>query len=313
MVRSSLRALSLAVAVAALAACSNDMVSAPGPVASYTLAGVPLPSTGDPAYRELQPNTLKVCTFDGPSDVTNTAAPGGLGAANLETSTTLVGTYHCSIVFIHPGGGTVYTLSATRTGPAGTFLRRTFLGHTTGSTNLTNDGSEDGNCEGPANIGGTVQTTLAAGQGAVIWFKVCVGDAPPPPPPGDCNGLTPGFWKNYDNHYTEEEFADLLDGTSFFAISNSTAKAYLQGNNPALVRLRKFLLANELTISLALNPDLDQKGGLTGDCLLTIDGVEYQLADAITLAKAILAVNGVGFTNQAILDAGTILDKFANL
>jgi hypothetical protein len=166
-------------------------------------------------------------------------------------------------------------------------------------------------CGGPKNISPSVVVNLpSANDGAVIYFKQCdVGAPPPPPPPPTCDGLTPGFWKNYSNHFTEAQFALLLDGTSSASLTNSEAEAVLSGNNPALTRLRKFLLANELTISLtnsAFNTPV--RGSLGGSC--TLNG--GTLASAIANARTILA-NPAAFTNQQILDAGTVLDNFANL
>lgn len=193
----------------------------------------------------------------------------------------------------------------TQTGPVGFDLLRLLVNHTNDALDLNYEDV----CGGTVPIPSSVTVDLTDNlDGAVIWFKQC--DAPPPPPPpSDCVGLTPGFWKNWANHYTPSQFATLLDGTSSASLTNQQATAVLSANNPALKRLKKFLLANELTISLTGSPYPNPSGGsMAGSCILN----GKTLAEAIALAKAIIANPG-GYTNQQIIAAGTVLDNFANM
>ena len=64
---------------------------------------------------------------------------------------------------------------------------------------------------------------------------------------------TPGFWINWENHFTDEEFSRLVDGT---IASGSIADAvdYLTSlgcdDEDAIHCLRRLLLANQLTVNL---------------------------------------------------------------
>jgi hypothetical protein len=234
------------------------------------------------------------------------------GATLIETpSAVAAGT--CSVTWLINGQAGPFDVTISQVGPAGFNVRRLAVFHTDPTRNVNHE--DPLGCEGTAEIPtSTVVTIDNASQGAAVWFKQCAPlppPPPPPPPPGDCSGLTPGFWKNWANHYSGGQFALLIDGTSTPDISNAAATTVLGGNNPALTRLKKFLLANELTLSLTANPALPNPS--EGSLTLTCSIAGSSLGDALTLARAIIAANGVGYTNQQILNAGTVLDAFANM
>lgn len=133
-------------------------------------------------------------------------------------------------------------------------------------------------------------------------------------PPAVCVGLTPGYWKNWENHYTEEQFASLLPGT--IATDVADAEEILGYGGPdALAKLAKFVLANQLTMNLAAaidggddlpNPD---GAGLNGDCtILEYDGT---LGDALAAALEMLE-NPEGLKKKDINALKDVLDMFAN-
>jgi hypothetical protein len=136
---------------------------------------------------------------------------------------------------------------------------------------------------------------------------------PPPPPPPVCNGLTPGYWKNWRNHYTEAEFSQLLVGTIAGSIAEADAIfAKLGGKtNDPIVKLKWFVLANQLTLNLTgtglPNPS---NGELVLTCLDPQTGEE--LGDALATALQILA-DPSAYTRGFILEIKDILDRIANL
>lgn len=304
MMSQSVRNVMAAIAVAALSACSTERVSAPDVVPNATLVPIAAP----PDQHQPVPGAVKVCSFNNTAFTTSftTATAAGL-PSQLEAVTPALTNGECSVTWLRNGFAGSVNVTVTQTGPAGFQLSNLAVIYTAGA----GDGFAAADVCGqpPVNLSPTVNVTLPnASAGVVIYFKQCQVQTPPPPPPS-CNGLTPGFWKNYDNHFTEQQFAILLDGTSSANLTNAAAKTVLGGNNPALTRLKKFLLANELTISLTNSLyNTPMRGSLAGTCVLNGDS----LANAIALAKAIIANPGA-YTNQQILDAGTVLDNFANL
>jgi hypothetical protein len=145
---------------------------------------------------------------------------------------------------------------------------------------------------------------------------------------GMCNGLTPGFWLNWDNHYTQSQFLDLLEGT--IAEGNvSLAEYYLDptpddlGDLPGDIKgcsdfestvhcMERFLLANQLTLNLKLFPTYPQKGGsMFDECLVQGNESLGTLGDAIDLALEIHDASGSGYTKDEILDVKNILAAFA--
>ena len=131
---------------------------------------------------------------------------------------------------------------------------------------------------------------------------------------GPCDGLTPGYWSNWRNQYTEAEFSILLQGTIAEG-DIGLADFYLSSigcdNEDAVHCMRRFLMANQLTLNLTLHPGLPNPGdaGLVGLC--SIDGIGT-LQEAIDAALAILANPG-GFTREEILAVKNALAAFAEL
>jgi hypothetical protein len=87
--------------------------------------------------------------------------------------------------------------------------------------------------------------------------------------------------------------------------------------------LEVFVLANELTINLTVynfenDPDLPNPSGgtLYGAVTIVVDGVEYELGEALEDANEYLTegtINGEPPTDEEITALKTILDLFANL
>ena len=140
----------------------------------------------------------------------------------------------------------------------------------------------------------------------------------------NCIGLTPGYWVNWDNHYTEAQFLLLLEGTiaeGDIDLANYYLTSLGCDNGDALHCMRRFLLANQLTLSLTQkapdNPDLfvPIEGGrpatLFNAC--QVPGVAGNLGEWLTEALAIHEANGEGYTRDWILWVKTVLDWFANL
>jgi hypothetical protein len=140
----------------------------------------------------------------------------------------------------------------------------------------------------------------------------------------NCIGLTPGYWGNWDNHYSEAQFLLLLQGTIGEGQTLETVNFWLSSvgcdGGDALHCMRRFLLANQLTLSLtqkaADNPDLfvptedGRPATLFRAC--QVPGYEGNLGEWIDLALAILA-DPASYTRDEILEVKTILDRFANL
>jgi hypothetical protein len=131
----------------------------------------------------------------------------------------------------------------------------------------------------------------------------------PPPPPAVCAGLTPGYWKNWAHHYTSAQFLQLLQGT----ISEgdvAQATTWLGENTPSYPRLRKFVLANQLTLNLTGTSLPNPSGGdLSATCALS-DGTGL----ASTLASALdMLANPGNYTSDQMDAISDILNAFANL
>lgn len=135
-----------------------------------------------------------------------------------------------------------------------------------------------------------------------------------------CVGLTPGYWKNWRNHYTASQFGILIQGT--IAGSIAEADAILTDDDcsglDALDCMRKFLLANQLTLNLtallAAGESLfnGDDAGLAPQCQVP----HYPGTLALWLDRA-LAYHLAGVIDESnrqdILDVKTMLDRFANL
>lgn len=157
------------------------------------------------------------------------------------------------------------------------------------------------------------------GSGAIDNIKVCF--LPPPPPPSVCDGLTPGYWKNWSNHYSESEFQQLVDAVNDndynlgadLTIAEITSILGYGGPDP-VERLRKFYYANLLTLALTdldhlPNPDT---AGLDDDCVSS-SYPGTTLAEALEDAEDILEDDGEGYSRNQINAVKNILDAIANL
>ncbi len=131
------------------------------------------------------------------------------------------------------------------------------------------------------------------------------------PGTSSCSGPGPGYWANWRNHYTEEQFAMLLIGT--IALDTTTANIYLTSvgcdGGDALACMRRSLLVAQLSINLALHPELPnaQNASLTPTC--TAPGVTGSLDFWISRAKAIL-MDPDSFTREEILEVKDALAAF---
>jgi hypothetical protein len=151
---------------------------------------------------------------------------------------------------------------------------------------------------------------VSAAVGAVLFFK---NEGTPEEPPPSCNGLTPGYWKNWRNHYTYDQFASLVVGTIANSVADADAIFASVGNNRSdpITKLKWFVLANQLTLNLMEtdypNPD-DAELSLT--CTYEMGGM--LLGDALTLALQMLA-NPTAYSHEQILAVKDVLDYIANL
>ncbi len=131
-----------------------------------------------------------------------------------------------------------------------------------------------------------------------------------------CAGLTPGFWFNWRNHYTQAQFLSLLQGTIAQG-SVATADLYLTSvgcdNGDALACMRRFQLSDQLTLNLtaSTDPNLFRPAGAGLIGLCSIPGVGT-LRQAIADGLAILG-NPSGYTRDQILGVKDRLAAFANL
>jgi hypothetical protein len=132
----------------------------------------------------------------------------------------------------------------------------------------------------------------------------------------NCVGLTPGYWSNWDNHYTPEQFAMLLQGTVAEGESLETATFWLSSvgcdGDDALHCMRRFLLANQLTLNLTHHPELPNPDDAVLWYMCEVPGVEGNLGHWLDVALGILADPG-GYDRDYILWVKTVLDRFANL
>ena len=132
----------------------------------------------------------------------------------------------------------------------------------------------------------------------------------------NCVGLTPGYWQNWQNHYTEAQFLTLLEGTIAEG-DIALAEFYLtsQGcdDGDALHCMRRFLLANQLTLNLTQHSEFPNPSGGSLFLACRVDGQEGNLGTWIAQALEIHDADGEGFTREFILLVKTVLDTFANM
>jgi protocatechuate 3,4-dioxygenase beta subunit len=132
---------------------------------------------------------------------------------------------------------------------------------------------------------------------------------------GVCAGLTPGYWKNWRNHYIEAEFEILLEGTIAGSIAEADAIFdHWDASDPSdLTILNAFILANQLTINLTQHPELPNPSGgsMFYGCLIYYDGEWASMDWAMAEALAIHADVG-SYEDWYIIYIKNILDVFAN-
>jgi hypothetical protein len=124
-----------------------------------------------------------------------------------------------------------------------------------------------------------------------------------------CSGLTPGYWKNWRNHD---------DAANIAAVDDIFDHWDARDPNDAEI-LSAMTLANQLTMRLTQNPDLDNPSGgsLYGGCLLP--GMEGEGSLGQALATALDYLDRLGDTDPdndptdaEILAVKDVLDAFAN-
>ncbi len=166
----------------------------------------------------------------------------------------------------------------------------------------------------PTTVGGASQTTEVLGS--CDEAQLVFGNA------DDCDGLTPGYWKNWRNHYTDEEFVSLLPGTiaaninEVDAIFDDYNAGDCNGCNPITI-LKAMLLANQLTLNLTQTDLFNAgfggnlfRGCIDPDAPAACDP-GTNLGDAIDTALALLDPDSRD--RNAVIDAKTCLDAYANL
>jgi len=295
------------VALAALAACAGDPVS-PSPAPSLGVAD------------GHSPQTVEVCNV-GPAGSTNiftvtSSSNGGTFSLGSPTSPLIayptleaVNASGCVVVWraIYPNSptnGAFENVTVTDVTPNSVLLRIVAYDIPGGGTNFREQWLE------PAPASKAVTVNVNYDYGARIYFK---HDDFTPPPPG-CNGLTPGYWKNWRNHYTAAQFQTLIGGTiaGSIAQADQILAAKEGGSSSAIVKLRKFVLANQLTLNLMANPGFPNPDDaeLSLGCVTITGGPD--LASALATAMQMLA-NPSAYSSLQILDVKDQLDALANL
>ena len=135
--------------------------------------------------------------------------------------------------------------------------------------------------------------------------------SPSASPGASCSGPGPGYWANWSNHYTEPQFATLLAGT--VAFDTAQANSYLTSvgcnGGDALACMRRSLLAVQLSINLALHPELPNAENASLSLSCTAAGVQGTLGEWISKALAIL-LDPTSYTREQILEVRNALAAF---
>lgn len=149
----------------------------------------------------------------------------------------------------------------------------------------------------------------------VFEFHIIASPTPPEPPPG-ADGLTPGYWKNWHNHYSGEQFSLLLQGTIATSIDSADTifRKYSAAPGKELTILKAHLLAAQLTLNLTKMPSLPNPDGaaLTENSEVEFNGVTITVKDAVQQALNILA-SPSSYTRGQILETKDLLDMINNL
>jgi hypothetical protein len=128
-----------------------------------------------------------------------------------------------------------------------------------------------------------------------------------------CIGLTPGYWSNWRNHYTQEEFEGLLaltDMAPTVLMADYILSSIGCDGDDAVHCLRRFELSNQLTLALTQTSGVFNDGvELYPACQLPDDkGVDGNLAYWLAEAKTIDTSD-----RDYVLYVKTVLDWFANM
>jgi len=111
-------------------------------------------------------------------------------------------------------------------------------------------------------------------------------------------GLTPGYWKNWRNHYTSAQFCELVQGTvadvdgctADIAAADAIFEHWDASPGDEMTIVLAFLLANQLTLNLTQttlpNPS---EGSLVPGSSIECDGTPIVLSDVIEDALACVA------------------------
>lgn len=147
-------------------------------------------------------------------------------------------------------------------------------------------------------------------------FEFHIISGPTPPEPPGIDGLTPGYWKNWDNHYSDGQFSQLLQGTIADSIYSADAifSKYSSAPGKELTILKAHLLAVQLTLNLTKMPSMPNPDGafLSEYNKIEYNGVTYTVKDVVQSALDILA-NPSSYTRGQILELKSLLDTINNL
>ena len=266
-------------------------------------------------------NELRVCGFalnGGPTPEnpgTAVIAVSGVTAAEgLISPLVTVGHATCATVWMSPltaGDNDQFNITLTQVGPAGFHLYYApyfYSNAGDGNGGVISEESGIGCSNGTDPMVCTsVTITVSRAVGATVIFKQTAGETPHE----TCGGLTPGYWKNWRNHYTAAQFNVLLQGTIAGSIAQADAIFADKGSN-ATAKLRWFVLAHQLTFNLMTTTFPNPSGGnLTATCS---EGLSSgNLGTWMTAGLNIL--NGVGgpYSEAYILQVKSALDVIANL
>jgi hypothetical protein len=288
----------LLTAVFALGACTEQADPTASPLGPQVLAF----AVGDATDNTPELEKVKVCkvgNVDGTFDFEAAPGPDGFGPGGVAADGLVVATGDCTVVAEDAGATGFGTFLTVTENPDDNLVGVTCQGI----------GANDVLTDCTATYLATSTVFVNSFHGIVLTFD----NFEEPPPPPECVGLTPGYWKNWANHYTEEEFLSLLPGTIAEGGSAADAVAILSYGGPDPVqRLAKFVLANQLTINLTGTDLPNPSGGsLHGEC----GHGEFEgetLGGALEAALAVLADPG-SYSKDYINWLKSLLDAFANL
>ena len=129
-------------------------------------------------------------------------------------------------------------------------------------------------------------------------------------------GLTPGYWKNWRNHYTPEQFNELLAETFVgqdIDKADHIFSAYSSSPGQELTMLKAHLLAAQLTLSLVNHPQMPNPDGafLSPSYKIQYNGNYISIGEVIDQALIIAA--NPSSTRDQIIEIKNMLDLINNL